>query len=146
LKLDTIFFLLGAKKDYDKVNILSLELLNISGSYIRKNAYTNLIESGDIRFIDEFKAKQKIINLYEYYKWVDLFDETSVSLLKEDYYPYLRSNFDFVSGRTQDEEVYQSKLFRNLLGAYKRTNENRIRKYKDCIKEMDKFLNTEDEN
>jgi len=112
LKLDTIFLLLDAKKDLEKVNSLSLDLLNLGGSYIRKNAYKNLIESGDIRFIDEFKVKQRIINLYEYYKWVELFDEISLDLHQQDYYPYLRNNFDLVSGQRQDGKIYQTKLLK----------------------------------
>lgn len=140
-KLDTIFLLLNQGENYQKINQLSIELLNLGGTYFRKNAFQSLIESGDIRFVNEFKVKQRIINLYEYYKWVESFDEISRNLYIQDYYPYLRNNFDLLTAQKQEEEIYQSKLFKNILGAYKRTNTNRIQKYKDCLEEIDKFLN-----
>ncbi len=141
-KLDTVISLINQRKDYDKINVLALELLNLGGVYIRKNAYQNVIETGDIRFMKDFEEKQHIIDLYEYYKWVEAFDEISNNLYMEDYYPYLKNNFDFVTGETQNEAVYQSKLFMNILGAYKRTSSNRVQKYKDCLKEIDIYLNS----
>ncbi len=145
-KLDTIFFLLSQDKDYDKINRLSIELLNLGGAYFRKNSFQNLTESGDIRFIKKFNTKKRIINLYEYYKWVETFDEISRSLYMQDYYPYLRDNFDLISAQKQDDEIYRNKLFKNLLASYKRTSENRIQKYRDCIKEIDEYLKNENNN
>lgn len=45
-------------------------MLNIGGVYIKKNVYCFLIELGDIRYIYDFKLKNEIVNLYEYYEWV----------------------------------------------------------------------------
>jgi len=111
-KLDTVFMLLYQENDYHKINLLSMELLNLGGSYLRKNAYQTLVESGDIRFIHKFKVKQKIINLYEYYKWVEAFDEISTTVHLQDYYPYVKNNFDLIGGKIQEEEIYQSKLLK----------------------------------
>ena len=90
-KLDTILNLLNSQTDYEKVNDLTLELLNYSGAYLRKNAYQNLIESGDIRFIDEFETKKKIINLYEYYKWVESMDDLFRDVYIQDFLPLFKS-------------------------------------------------------
>lgn len=139
-KMDTIFNLLEVHGDKTKINQLSLELLNLGGVYIRKNAYQTLVESGDIRFMKSINQKRKIIDLYEYYKWVEAFDEISNNLYSTDYYPYLKNNFDLVNGTPQEEEVYYSKVFQNILGAYKRTDANRVQKYKDCLKEIDIYL------
>jgi hypothetical protein len=144
-KFDTIFLLLNEGKDFERINLLTIDLLNLGGVYFRKNAYQNLVESGDIRFIHKFEIKENIINLYEYYKWVESFDEISRELYMQDFYPYLKNNFDLISARVQDENVYQTRLFKNILGAYRRTSENRIQKYRDCIKEIDDYLNSEKE-
>ncbi len=139
-KLDTVFRLISRKEDYPKVNKLSLELLNLGGVYIRENAYSTLLATGDIRLMKNFKRKNRIVNLYEYYKWVKSFDEIALSLYTDDFYPYLRDHFDFLSGAVQPEEVYQSKVFLNILAAYQRTNSNKIEKYKDCLLEIEDYL------
>ncbi len=145
-KIDTIFVLLNQKEDYQRINQLSIELLNLSGAYFRKNAFQNLVESGDIRFIKSFDTKQKIINLYEYYKWVESFDEISRNLYIQDYYPYLKNNFDLVVGNMQDKEIYQSKLFKNILASYSQTSQNKTQKYRDCINVVDNYLKQNKEN
>ena len=142
-RLDTIFMLLNTRDDYSKVNTLCMHLLDFGGAYFRKAAYFNLTETGDIRFIKDFDTKKRIVDLYEYYKWVEMYDEIATKLFTEDYYPYLKDNFDFVTAAVQNENVYQTKVFKNILGAYQRTNKNKIGKYTDCIKEMDKFLGIE---
>lgn len=145
-KIDTIFVLLNQKEDYIEINQLSIELLNLSGAYFRKNAYQNLVESGDIRFIKNFDTKQNIINLYEYYKWVESFDEISRNLYIQDYYPYLKNNFDLVAGNAQDKEAYQSQLFQNILASYSQTSKNKIQKYRDCLNEISRYLSHNTEN
>lgn len=139
-KLDTLFKLLKKKEDFVKINTLSFELLSLGGVYIRKNAYQTLIETGDIRFMKQYDEKQRLVNLYEYYKWVDSFNEISMKLYTTDFYPYLKNNFDLVNGTIQNEAVYTSKEFNNILGAYYRTSQNRLQKYKDCLVEMDKYI------
>ena len=140
LKFDTIFQLIESGENFSKVNFLSLDLLNLGGVYLRKNAYKTLVETGDVKFIKKFEQKQKIVNLYEFYKWVEMFDEISLKLHQTDYYPYLKENFDFARGTPQSDEVYKSKYFINILSAYDRTNQNRLIKYKECLEQIDKYL------
>lgn len=145
VKMDTILALLNRGEDYDRVNRLSFELLNLGGTYFRKNAYQNLVESGDIRFIKDFTTKQQVINLYEYYKWVESFDQISRSLYMSDFYPYVKNNFDLIAAQTQEADVYQSKLYKNIIASYKRTSTNRVQKYQECIDEIDKYLEQNDQ-
>lgn len=139
-KLDSIIKLVQEGKQFRKINFLALELLNIGGVYIRKNAYQSLVESGDIRFMRSFKDKNKIINLYEYYTWVESFNTISFELYSADYYPYLKKNFNLLTGEVQEPEVYLTKEFLNILGAYHRTSSNRLQKYRDCLIEIEKYL------
>ena len=142
-KMDTLFNLLRIKEDYAKINQLSFDLLSLGGVYIRKNAYQTLIETGDIRFMKNYEDKQRIVNLYEYYKWVESFNEISMNLYTSDYYPYLKNNFDLLEATIQNEEIYTSKEFKNILGAYYRTSQNRLQKYKDCLVEINTYLKSE---
>ncbi len=138
--LDTIFMLIAEKRETPKIDQFSIRLLSMSGVYIRKNAYLNFIESGDIRFMKDFEQKQKIINLYEYYKWVESFNEISSNLYSTDYYPYLKNNFDLLGGTIQSDDVYFSTLFKNILSSYSYTSKNRLKRYEGCLKEIEKYL------
>ncbi len=139
-KFDTIFTLIASKEDFRRVNQLSIDLLNLGGVYIRKTSYLLLTETGDFRYMKNFEKKQSIIDLYEYYKWVESFDQISITLHSSDFYPYVKANFDLIGNSIQADEVYESKLFKNILGAYYRTSQNRLKKYKDCLKEIDAYL------
>lgn len=139
-KLDTIFTLLRTSKDYDKINEMSMDLLNLGVAYFRKNAYENLTESGDFRFIREFDLRQQVVRLYETYKLTESYDEISRNLYMQDYFPYLQNHFDLSTGDTQAESVYQSQLFKNILVSYKRTSENRIQRYRNCLDIIDDYL------
>lgn len=139
-KLDTIFTLLRTSKDYDKINEMSMDLLNLGVAYFRKYAYENLTESGDFRFIQEFDLRQQVVRLYETYKLTESYDEISRNLYMQDYFPYLQNHFDLSTGDTQAESVYQSQLFKNILVSYKRTSENRIQRYRNCLDIIDDYL------
>jgi len=138
--LDSIVTLVSQKGNPRTINFLAMSLLDLNAVYYRKNAYATLVETGDMKFIKDFEQKQEIVNLYEYYKWVEVFNDISESLYLQDFYPYLKENFDLVSMTVQEDEIYHTKLFKNILGAYNRTSQNRVNKYKDCLKEIEKFL------
>lgn len=137
-KLDTLLQLINSKKDFQKINRISFDLLNIGSLFFKKNAYTSLIETGDIRFIRDLNKKQDIIGLYEYYKWVDSFEKLLANDYSNDYYPYLKENFDILNNKVQDETIYTSLKFQNILSAYKYHLGNKLKKYKDCKAEMEK--------
>ena len=140
-KLDTIFQIIFSTKDFNEINRLSIDLLNIGGVYFKKNAYSTMVQSGDIRFIKDLEKKQEIVGLYEYYKWVESIESLSLNDFNEDYYPYVKKHFDIVGGTIQSEEVYTGKEFKNILAAYSHLLGMKVRKYKDCKKEMEEYLN-----
>jgi hypothetical protein len=91
----------------------------------------------------DFKQKQKIINLYEYYKWIESVNEVSQDLYSADYYPYLKDNFDLLNGTIQPDEIYFSKVFKNILSSYKYTSKSRLERYQGCLQEIEKYLEDE---
>ncbi|PQJ79911.1 hypothetical protein [Polaribacter porphyrae] len=141
-KIDTIFTLLDGKTDLKNINRLSFEILNAGYLYVRKNAYNSLINSGDIRFIGSFDRKKDIINMYEYYSWTQSMDDGNRNSFLTDFFPYVKKNFDLVGGSIQDEKVYFSKEFSNYLSTYRHTLKLKIDKFKQCKKEIGKFLKT----
>jgi hypothetical protein len=98
--LDTMLTLIKQERSLPRINRLSIKLLNLGGSYLRKNAYSLFLESGDMRFMNDFEEQKKIINLYEYYEWLETFNRNALEHYRTDYYPYLKDNFDLATRST----------------------------------------------
>lgn len=141
-KLDTIFQMIFTTKDFSEINRLSIDLLNIGGVYFKKNAYSTIVQSGDIRFIKDLEKKQEIVGLYEYYKWVENIESLSLNDFNKDFYPYVKKHFDIVGGTVQSAEVYTGKEFKNILAAYSHLLTLKLVKYKDCKIEIERYLET----
>lgn len=139
-KVDSLLLLTMQSNNYEQINSLAIDLLNMGYNYFRKNAYNTLIQSGDIRLIKDFELKNNIINLYEYYNWVQGIDEVNIDAYSKNFNPYVMQNLDLLSTKVQDPEVYQSLRFKNAIATYKHFMRIRLAKYHDCQKEMEKFL------
>ncbi len=143
--IDSAMSLINKSEDFNQVNIISLQLLNTVGANTRKNAYRNLVESGDIQLISNIRLSQSVIDLYEFFEDLSAFDQIAQQLLIQDYYGYLKNNFDLYSGKTKPDEIYTSQLFLNLLMAYKKSGLNQIKKYQSGIKEVNGFMENLDQ-
>jgi hypothetical protein len=53
-----------------------------------------------MRFMNDFEEQKKIINLYEYYEWLETFNRNALENYRTDYYPYLKDNFDLATRST----------------------------------------------
>lgn len=129
----------------EKLNTYIFRLMEYNNVYIRKNAYLTLIESGDVRWINDYELKTKTINLYEYYKWTLALEKIASDVLIEQYYPYIRKNMDFLNMEVQERDVYYNKEFVNSLATYRYSLNGKIIKYRDCSQQMDDYLALLDE-
>jgi signal peptidase I len=141
-KCDSLLALLseGKSSNLKTINRLSLELLELGVVYTRKNAYNSLIESGDIKLIQDFQLKNEIIKLYEYYKWVDGYEQISLDNYNKVFYPYLIDNLDLIDGSLQNEQIYFSKKFKNSVATYRYSMKNKLGKYHECLSVIEDFL------
>lgn len=139
-KLDTLFRLIPQDEAVTAINQLSLDILNLGGVYLKKNAYRSLTESGDIRFIHDFQLKNEIVNLYEFYEWVAGIDKVTTEFYLKEYYPFVMEYLDLIQAQPQPIETYRAKRYKNILATYKYHIVQRIQKYKDCESEMIEFL------
>ncbi len=115
-------------------------MLNLGGAYFKNKAYSSLIESGDIRLVQDFELKDDTISLYEFYKWTQGFDKMNNESYLRFYYPYMVEHMDLIQGSTQDPEIYFNKKFNNSLGVYRYQLAARLNKYKETLSKIDTFL------
>ena len=141
-KMDTLINLLESQKDFKTVDRLLVEFMEFNGVYIRKNAYHSLIESGDFRLMASMDEKQKIINLYEYYDWVESFSEDAFSKYNSEFYPFMQEHFDRSKGSFINKDFYKRPKLKNILYSYQTVLSRKVDKLKSCSTEMDKFLET----
>lgn len=139
-KIDSLLTLIQEDGDLGEINRLSHDLLNYGGVYIRKNAYTTLIESGDMRFFKRFEERKAIIDIYEYYNWVLLIEGLSSGSYADDIMSYFKANFDLVNQTVQPKKHYVNKQYLNALATYRMSIAQKIQKYDDCVKIMDSFM------
>ncbi len=138
--IDSLISSIKQQKDIRSINGLSLQILKFNNTYIKKNAYNALVESGDIRFFKDFKTKDEIIQLYEYYRWAEGISEAALQNYVTYYYPYVVENLDMVSGQPQDIAVYSNKKFLNILATYSYMMKNRLEKQKELAQKTGNFL------
>lgn len=139
IKIDSIIGLIINKGNTQTINELSFDIFNVGYLYIRKNAYNSLVNSGDIRFMKSFDQKKDIINMYEYYSWTQSLDEGCRMAYGNDFFPYVKQNFDLVTSKVQEPEIYYSKIYLNALATYRFALNLKIKKFKECQKEIKDF-------
>lgn len=123
-----------------KVHTLSMQLLSLDYLYIKKNAYNSLVQTGDIRYMNDPVLQNDIISLYEYYGWLEGLDGSSRTTYLENYMPYATENFDFINYVPQQEDVYTNKLYRNYLSVYSYSMQFRLQKQEEVLGYMNEFL------
>ncbi|MEP2937573.1 MAG: DUF6090 family protein [Gilvibacter sp.] len=138
--LSKLLQLIAQEKSWDTINNLTLRQLNYSGVYLKDNAYNSLIQSGDIRLVNDFELKNDIINLYEYYKWTQSFDLINGEVFAGYFLPYVMNEFDMFQLQTQDASIYTDQRFKNALGSMSYQMNARLAKYKETKTIIETFL------
>jgi ribosomal protein S17E len=140
--LDTLLTYIEEAKDLDSINALSIEMLNLPITYIKRNSYNSLVESGDIRLVSNFELKEDVIQLYEFYSWAEGIDKVTAQTYNDYFLQYLIENLDLVTTKTQERSVYESKKFRNSLAVYSYHLRSRLAKYEELQEMNNEFLAT----
>ena len=138
--LTQLLDLIAREQAWDQVNMLTLGQMDYTAVYLKSNAYNSLIQSGDIRLIEDFELKNSIINLYEYYNWTQGFDRVNGEVFTGYLLPYVMTEFDLFQLTTQDATVYTNKRFKNALGTMSYQMNARLAKYLETKAEIEAFL------
>ena len=138
--IEDLLQLIAEDAPVDSINNKTYELLNFGWLYLRSNAYNSLTESGDIRFIKEFKKRKSIVDLYEYFIWTEATNQIAYGSFAKHVQPYLMENMDYISAKALPRDVYKNKTFLNGLITYKYALKSKIDKLGDCRKKAEAFL------
>jgi len=139
-KLDSLMTYISTDGDLEKINTLSMELLNVGGAYSKSIAYKTLIESGDVRFLKDVTFKSETVNLYEYYEWVKSTDKIALESFNEQYFRYIKENFDLLNEEPQPREVFSTKEYLNSLASYRYFIDMRRLRYEGCMLVIEKYI------
>lgn len=143
---DSLLTQITLQQDPAKIRNYSIGLLDIRNIKLSKNAYNVLEASGDIRYINNYNMKSKIISLYQGYGEVDAVNTSLLNLYDTHFYPYIKSNFDLVNwdrvdiNSKSEEDMYYTKEFANIVSTYRYLLNAKVRIYKDQANVIDKYL------
>ncbi len=135
---DSLIFEITKSKDIPLIKKFSSKLLNLQNISLKKDAYSVLVESGDIRYMKNFNNKRKIITLYESFNSIKVTNENILKIYDNHYYPYLKKNFDLVNWNYKDlsnvkeKEKYFSGEFGNIVSTYRFLLNSKIEVYSKC--------------
>lgn len=127
------------KEDAEECNRLMLETLSNPGLFVKDNAYKTLIESGDVRLMEDFEKKNYLVYMYSYFDWARELDKLEAQQMDQYYFPYVFENMDLVKGKTQEMSIYKDKQFRNVIASGLFTQRMRLDKYKECLKIIEEY-------
>ncbi|MDX1461753.1 MAG: hypothetical protein R3359_01750 [Marinirhabdus sp.] len=146
-KLDTLIKTIEtAPLDVAKAHRLSMELMALDYLYVKRNAYNSLVETGDIRFMEDTQLQSDIVSLYEYYHWLEGLDTSTRTSYLENYLPYATENFDLIHYTPQEPEIYTNKLFKNYLAIYRYSLRYRLQKQNDLLEKINSYLDKHPEH
>ena len=144
---DELLKKISTKSKPETIRNIATTLLDLRAVDISKNAYNVLVQSGDIRYLDNYITKRNIISLYDDFKDIDEINQSIRNLYDTHYYPYIKSNFDLVNWNTiraesaDEKKLYYSKEFANTVSTYRYLLLARKRIYSTQEKALSTFLN-----
>lgn len=121
---DSLLAQINGRRNPIEIRNQATKLLDLRNIDISTNAYNVLVQSGDIRFLNDYYVKRDIISMYESYENVERINNSIQNLYDNHFYPYMKTNFDLVNWDNfqikSDEarELYYSKEFANTVSTY----------------------------
>lgn len=119
--------------DLQTINEQLMSVFSMRGIYLKTNAYMILKESGDIRHIEDFASKNKLIGLYEDYRYLQSLDRYQDELRTDQLMQYAHQYLDMVDGTPQARSVYQDPRLTNTVGVSRFWLQQRIAEYDKVI-------------
>lgn len=146
LKADSLLVEINRKQDINRIHRLATELLNLQNVILKEDAFSVLVQTGDIRFMEDLEEKRMLISLYESFSYTENANLNLQKLYDTHFYPYLKKNFDLVNWNyvkleeVKDKSAYYAGEFGNTISTYRFLLGAKIRAYKSCKENIEAFL------
>ncbi|MEM6802823.1 MAG: hypothetical protein AAF696_15545, partial [Bacteroidota bacterium] len=143
---DSLLTEISKQKDLMRIRSLATQLLDLQNVSLKEDAFSVLVQSGDIRFMEDFEEKRKIISLYESFSSPRKANLNIQNLYDKHFYPYLKENFDLVNWNylrfeeEKDKAAYYAGEFGNTISTYRFLLVAKIRAYQDCQENIKTLL------
>lgn len=142
---DSLLNHLMNSKEILSIRNYSTKLLDMQNAVLNTSAYDVLLQSGDIRFLEDYDLKKEVISIYSSFENVQRINSSTQNLYDRHFYPYLKSNFDLlnwdkvVTEGKNEEEMYYSKEYINTISTYQYlliSKRNIYNKQKELISQL----------
>ena len=143
---DSLLLLINIANNPEHIRNQSMKLLDIRNVNLTKTAYNVLMESGDIRYLNNYNLKRKIITLYEGFKKIEEINLSNQNLYDSHFYPYVKANLDLVNWEgiktktLEEEELYYSLEFGNIISTYRFLLQSKKRIYEERRDKVEEYL------
>lgn len=137
VKIKNIMFIVkndkaGARDSF--LNFFSEKLLNFTlFNNTKMTTYKSLIQSGEIKIIENMKIKENLTNIEDYYTAIKFYESLCLDFVKNQYTPAMCENYDLIKNKLVNQGIYENCKIRNMIPLVYSYNISRCEAYKTAI-------------
>ena len=118
---------------FDSANAIIKQIISISKINLQTGTYQDIINSGNLNIINNFKIKKQIVDYHVAISGVEFVDNYFYNYFSDIVMPYIFSNFSVLHGRIEDPKIIYSVQFANLIAGYFSMVQQRQSAYKEML-------------
>ncbi|THH37745.1 hypothetical protein [Neolewinella litorea] len=138
--LDSLIRLIRSGSDPAEINPVVMQAMNMSLPFTKTTAYNTFLQTGDIRYMNDFKVKSDLISLYEFYKIAEVYNELMVENYDNGFFSHIKAHLDIVGQEPQELEVYTDRSFVNSIASVRYFLVNSIDMLENDRERMQAFI------
>lgn len=103
-------------------------------------SYKSMMESGDIRLIENLKVREAMLSLEMTYGGLKVEEDIYLEFVKNTLTKYLSDNFDLLNGKPLNPEFFKLPSYANIVVMSNGLNQARLEKYREAVDKAQKTL------
>ena len=143
--LDSLLVLIRQSQDPARINPAVMQAMNMSLPFTKTTAYNTFIQTGDIRYLQDFDVKSELITLYEFYDIARIYSDLMVENYDNGFFSHIKENLDIVGQEPQPLEAYTDRGFVNSIASIRYFVHNSIAMLEQDVERMEEFLEAREE-
>ena len=143
--LDSLLVLIRQSEDPARINPAVMQAMNMSLPFTKTTAYNTFIQTGDIRYLQDFDVKSELITLYEFYDIARIYSDLMVENYDNGFFSHIKENLDIVSQEPQALEAYTDRGFVNSIASIRYFVHNSIAMLEQDVERMEAFIEKREE-